>query len=39
MLVQVMMQAMSDGDVHDITSPSNDEFHKEWPWACLNITC
>jgi hypothetical protein len=23
MLVQAMMQAMSDGDVHDITSPSN----------------
>jgi hypothetical protein len=23
--------------IHDITSPSNDEFHEEWIWACLDI--
>jgi hypothetical protein len=30
MLMQMMMQLTSD-DVHDITSPSNDKSHKEWP--------
>ncbi len=20
--------------IHDITSPFNDKFHKEWTWAC-----
>jgi hypothetical protein len=34
-----MMQAMDDGGVCDITSPSSDESHKEWPWACLDIAC
>jgi hypothetical protein len=33
---------VGDGDVvnvsiHDISSSSNDEFHKEWFWACLDI--
>jgi hypothetical protein len=28
---------MSNIGVCDITSPSNDEFHKEWPWICLDI--
>ncbi len=23
--------------IHDITSPSNNKFHKEWPWVCLGI--
>jgi len=23
--------------IHGITSPFNDEFHKEWTWACLSI--
>jgi hypothetical protein len=31
MFVQAMMQVTSDGHVRDITSPSNDEFHKEQP--------
>jgi hypothetical protein len=39
MLMQVMMQAMGDGGVHDITSPSSNESHKERPWACSNTTC
>jgi hypothetical protein len=29
MLVQTMMQAMNDGGAYDITSPFNDESHKE----------
>jgi hypothetical protein len=24
-------------DIYDITSPSNDEFHEEQIWACLDI--
>jgi hypothetical protein len=39
MLVQTMMQAMGNGDVHDITSFTNDESHKEKPCACSNIAC
>jgi hypothetical protein len=39
MLVQAMMQEMGDGGVYDIASHSNNEFQKEWPWACLDITC
>jgi len=23
--------------IHDITSPSNDEFHEEQTWACLDF--
>jgi hypothetical protein len=30
-----------ENGVHDITSPSNNKFHKEqqewWAWACLDI--
>ncbi len=29
MLVQMMMQAMGDGAIYDINSPSDDESHKE----------
>jgi hypothetical protein len=39
MLVQVMMQVMGDGGVHDITSPFNNESHKERSWACSDIAC
>jgi hypothetical protein len=38
-MLQTMMQAMGDSGVYDITSPSNDESHKEQPWACLNTAC
>jgi hypothetical protein len=34
-----MMQTMGDNGVHDITSPSNEKFHKEQPWACSDIAC
>ncbi len=23
--------------IHDIISPSSDEFHEKWTWVCLNI--
>jgi len=30
-----------ENGAYDITSPSNNEFHKEheecWPWVCLDI--
>jgi hypothetical protein len=39
MLMQVMMQAMGDDGVHDTTSPSSDESHKEWFRACSDIPC
>jgi hypothetical protein len=39
MMMHVMMQAMNDDDVYDITSLSNDESHKEHLWACLDIAC
>jgi hypothetical protein len=39
MLVQTIMQVTSDGGVRDIAFPFNDESHKEWLWACLDIAC
>jgi hypothetical protein len=36
--VVVSNDATANG-VHNITSLSSDEFHKERPWICLNITC
>ncbi len=33
MLVQMMMQAMGDGGVFNIISPSSDESHEERPWV------
>jgi len=39
MLVQAMMYATGDGGVHDITSLSSNESHKERPWVCSDITC
>ena len=45
MLVQVMMQvtmlmqAIGDGGICDITSPSKDESHKERPWVYSDIKC
>jgi hypothetical protein len=29
MMMQIMMQAMNDGGVHDITSPSSNQSHHE----------
>jgi len=31
------MNKLHNIDIYNITSPSKDEFHKEWTWACSDI--
>jgi hypothetical protein len=35
--MNTQMNILHGINIHDITSPSNNEFHEEWIWVCLDI--
>jgi hypothetical protein len=35
--MNIQMMEFHGIDIHDITFPSSDKFHKECTWACLDI--
>jgi hypothetical protein len=35
--MNIQMNEFHGIDIHDITSPSNDMFHEEQTWGCLDI--
>jgi hypothetical protein len=35
--MNIQMNELHGNGIHDITSPSNEKFHKEWTWPCLDI--
>ncbi len=35
--MNIQMNEFHDIDIHDITSPFNNEFHKERTWVYLDI--
>jgi hypothetical protein len=33
--MNIQMNEFHSIDIHNITSPSIDEFHEEWTWTCF----